>query len=502
MKRLESVLRDFAAAGFQVNKDAFEFLQRASENYDLKLLTQEVLGHLARVTPAKPIIDRELIRSIAERIGSSRLVTPLPIPPNAMATTIPLAKDISARLEIINDPSHRIGTKGSVDNFGTYFRDRFNRMSRILNERMEVRGASDISSALNSGQASVRFICMVKEKRDRKTHVLLDVEDEENQAMILVQREDRMTYEVARSVPLDQVVYIEAKRAKGEMFICTKIVLPDIPERKPNKSSDPICAALLSDMHVGSKIFMKDAFDRLMIWLNCRGDDKMHRELASRVKYVIIAGDIVDGVGIYPNQEEELSVADVYQQYKLAAEYIAQIPDYVEVILIPGNHDPTRQSLPQPQVASEFAEPVYRARRVCSLGNPAEIRLHDVRFLLYHGRSLDDVIATVPGMTFQSPHLAMEFLLRCRHVAPEYGKRTPIAPETVDQLVIENVPDVFHAGHIHINGLKKYRGTTIVNSGTWQNQTDYQKRMGLEPTPGWLPIIDLQTLEVTQVSFI
>jgi len=223
--------------------------------------------------------------------------------------------------------------------------------------------------------------------------------------------------------------------------------------------------------------------------------------LASRVKYVIIAGDIVDGVGIYPNQEEELSVADVYQQYRLAAEYIAQIPDYVEVILIPGNHDPTRQSLPQPQVASEFAEPVYTARRVCSLGNPAEIRLHDVRFLLYHGRSLDDVITSVPGMTFQAPHLAMEFLLRCRHVAPEYGKRTPIAPETVDQLVIGDVPDVFHAGHIHINGVKKYRGTTIVNSGTWQNQTDYQKRMGLEPTPGRLPVIDLQTLEVTQIAF-
>ena len=266
-------------------------------------------------------------------------------------------------------------------------------------------------------------------------------------------------------------------------------------------SVDVITVENTVDAHIGSKMFMKEAFNRVVMWLNCRLGNSRQRDLASRVKYVVIAGDLVDGVGIYPKQEDDLAITDVYKQYEVAAQYIEQIPDYIEVILIPGNHEPTRQSLPQPEVPREFAEPIYQSREVRSLGNPAEVSLHDIRFLLYHGRSLDDVMATIPGLTFQSPHLAMEFLLHCRHLAPEYGNRTRIAPESDDSLVIENVPDLFHSGHTHVNGVKWYRGTTIVNSGAWQKQTDYQKRMGLEPTPGILPVIDLQKMEVFPIDF-
>ncbi len=501
MSALEFALRALATAGFQVNREAFEFLQLAASNGDLGVVTEKILNYLASVRPPTPIIGKELIESITGRGPSVSTSSSLPICSNVMATSTPLAKDVSARLEVLNDPSRKIGSKGSIDNFAGYFRDRFHRLSKILKERIEVRGAGDIRSALKVHNGSARFICMIGGKRDRKTHVLLEVEDEEDQAVVLVQKEDRMNFDIAQSVPLDQVVYVEAKRGQRDIFICVKIVLPDIPDRKPAKSTEPVCAALLSDIHIGSKTFMKDVFQRLVIWLNCQGNDSRYRDLASRVKYVVIAGDIVDGVGIYPNQEDELEMADVYKQYQFAAQYIEQIPEYIELVLIPGNHDPTRQSLPQPQVGFEFAGPVYRARQVRSLGNPAEISLHGVRFLLYHGRSFDDIITGVPGMTFQTPQVAMEFVLRCRHLAPEYGKRTPIAPETEDHLVIESVPDVFHAGHIHVNGVKKYRGTTIVNSGTWQQQTEYQRRMGLEPTPGLLPIIDLHTLEVIQIPF-
>jgi DNA polymerase II small subunit len=96
----------------------------------------------------------------------------------------------------------------------------------------------------------------------------------------------------------------------------------------------------------------------------------------------------------------------------------------------------------------------------------------------------------------------MELELKCRHLAPEYGKRTSIAPLKVDHLVVEEAPDVFHSGHIHVNGWENYRGTLIVNSGAWQSQTDYQQRMGLEPTPGRLPVVNLQTLKLGVTDFI
>jgi len=171
------------------------------------------------------------------------------------------------------------------------------------------------------------------------------------------------------------------------------------------------------------------------------------------------------------------------------------------VILIPGNHDAVRQALPQPAIPKEYAEPVYEARKVLSLGNPAEVALKGVRFLLYHGRSLDDV-AAVPKMSFKTPEKSMEFLLKCRHLAPEYGSRTPIAPQTRDRLVIGQPPDVFQSGHVHVVGHEVYRGSLLVNCGAWQSQTEYQKRMGLEPTPGILPVLNLQTMHLELMNFL
>jgi DNA polymerase II small subunit len=99
------------------------------------------------------------------------------------------------------------------------------------------------------------------------------------------------------------------------------------------------------------------------------------------------------------------------------------------------------------------------------------------------------------------PEKAMKVLLQCRHLAPVYGGKTMLSPESRDPLVIEHVPDVFHAGHIHSLGYTNYRGVLIVNSGGWQEQTDYMRRLGFTPTPGKAPVVDLQTLEVSVVPF-
>jgi DNA polymerase II small subunit len=95
----------------------------------------------------------------------------------------------------------------------------------------------------------------------------------------------------------------------------------------------------------------------------------------------------------------------------------------------------------------------------------------------------------------------MELLLRCRHVAPIYGNSTPIAPEKEDRLVIASTPDVFQMGHIHVHGVKKYKGTTLIASGGWQAQTPFQKRVNLTPTVGVAPIMDLQTHAVVPLDF-
>jgi len=247
---------------------------------------------------------------------------------------------------------------------------------------------------------------------------------------------------------------------------------------------------------------MRKAFKRFILWLNGKMGNRRLKEIAFHVKYVIIAGDIVDGVGIYPKQIDELEIDDIYRQYDAAAKLIREIPEYIEVILIPGNHDACRRALPQPAIPREYAEPLYEAREIYSLGNPCMFSLYGVKVLVMHGRSLDDVISTVPGMSFERPDEAMKFLLQCRHLAPIYGSRTLIASEPKDHLVVERIPDIFHAGHVHMMSYDTYRGTTIVNSGAWQEQTEYQREMGHTPNPGIAPIIDLQNLKILPIDFV
>jgi DNA polymerase II small subunit len=266
-------------------------------------------------------------------------------------------------------------------------------------------------------------------------------------------------------------------------------------------ADEEVWAVLLSDMHVGSKKFLADSFGRVLDWLNLEIGDANQRAVAERTKYVIICGDLVDGIGVYPRQEQELAITDLYDQYREAAKYIARIPDYVETVIIPGNHDPVRQALPQPAIPKDFAAAIYECRSLISLGNPAEVSLHGVRVLLHHGRSLDDILSSVPDLDFTQPDKAMKLQLQCRHLAPEYGNRTSVAPGSIDQLVIDNVPDIFHSGHVHVVRYDNYRGSEIVNSGAWQAQTDYQKRVGLVPTPGILTAINLQNLQVRLINF-
>ncbi len=157
--------------------------------------------------------------------------------------------------------------------------------------------------------------------------------------------------------------------------------------------------------------------------------------------------------------------------------------------------------MPQPAIQKEYAEPLYECRKIYSIGSPSTLSLHGVNLLVCHGRSLDDVISTVPRMSFQAPDEAMKYLLQCRHIAPVYGLRTMIASERTDHLVIDQVPDIFQSGHVHMMAHSYYRGVLIVNSGAWQSQTDYQREMGHVPNPGIVPIVNLQNLEVVPMDF-
>jgi DNA polymerase II small subunit len=403
-----------------------------------------------------------------------------------------------SKLEIVSDPTDKIQPVG-IDGFSQLFKSRYEKLLRILRERPEARQLSKISD-LKSDKPG-RVAGLVYSKRATKNGVELVIDDVSGKLSALALGDE--TRKSANETALDQCVMLEIE-GKVDRFLIKSITQPDLPNRvvvSPSKKT--AYAVFLSDLHVGSNKFLEGAFTRFLEWLCGRGiQAEEDSEIIKRLKFVVVGGDIVDGVGVFPNQEYELTESNIYKQYEMVSNKIALIPPHLDVLVIPGNHDSTRQALPQPMIPRKYAESLYGLKNVKMLGDPAFVKLNGVSVLVYHGRSLDDVMATTPGLSYERPAEAMKVLLRARHLAPMFGSRTPIAPETEDHLVIEQVPDIFHAGHVHSVGIENYRGTLIINSGTWQAQTGYQANLGIMPRPGLVPIVNLATLEVMTREFL
>lgn len=499
------------AAGYQLNKEAFEFLTTLAAIEDPTEIMNKAVHQLETITEKPFFIEKNFLEQLiripepAKEIVEQQLETPLE-QSQVTSTKKPFnayAKGVEPKITLVEDPSTKVGSSGTIEDYLKYFQDRFKQLERILRQRIDVKSAASILDALRAQpNTRLKIVCMITDKRESKQKTILTVEDLKASATVLVPLNATESVQTkARQLLLDQVVCLSVMKSRSNLLIAEDIILPDVPQRNPHKAEVPVYAVLTSDMHVGSTKFTREAFSRFILWLNGKyGNDEI-KEIAGHVKYVLIAGDIVDGVGVYPNQIKELAVKDIHKQYRLASRYIEQIPDYIEVIITPGNHDAPRKALPQPAISNAFLETLQESRKVHSLGSPCYLNLHGVDVLMYHGRSLDDIISTVPGMTHNHPEKAMRLLLRSRHLAPLYGGKTPISAETKDPLIIDRVPDIFHAGHVHALEHASYRGVLVINSGCWQEQTDYMRRNNFTPTPAEAPVVNLQTLGISTVKF-
>jgi DNA polymerase II small subunit len=504
-ERLQRAVSFTISSGYQLDKDAFDFLNTAAKTKDPLYLMEEAVKKI-RDLPQKPLfIDRCFLEAMKQEpfaTEEKRLqISPASTTPKK--TFRPYAKEIEDDVKVLLDPTTKVCTTGSLNEYLEYFQDRFERLKKILRKRMDVKNAIPISVALKAPTKSkVNIIGMVTEKIESKERLFVKIEDLEANATVLVSpNRGKEIIEKARSLLNDQVVCVNAIKGNNDLLIAKDFILPEAPQKTPHKASVPVYAALMSDIHVGSNKFMEKEFNRFLRWLKGEDGNEKLREIAGHIKYLVVAGDIVDGIGIYPGQLEELTITDIYEQYREAAKFFEQIPEYINVIIIPGNHDASRKALPQPAIPKDYAEPLHEARKIYSLGNPSTVSLHGVELLAFHGRSLDDVAAVAPNVSFDTPDKSMKLLLQGRHLAPIYGERTPIAPEKRDFMVIERTPDIFHAGHVHVLKCNRYRGTLIVNSGAWQQQTDFQQKMGLNPTPGIVPLVNLQTSMISTLNF-
>ena len=385
-----------------------------------------------------------------------------------------------------------------VNGYHLLMKNRFSKYKQIMYDRQDSRKIIRISTLVqHTDQNEYKIAGLLKSRNKLDKSYEIELEDESTDLRLLVT--DGNNIRKVESFLIDQMVIADVVFSKKiGRFIVKNCYSLDVPAEvfQSVEGVEPVYGVFLSDIHVGSKTFLNREFQDFLNWINGRSGDL---EVVSKIRYVVIAGDVVDGIGVYPGQEEELTELNLSKQYDEFAGLMVQIPKSIKIFVSPGNHDATRQALPQPPIFKRYAKALYEMDNVILLGDPCLVRLHGVNTLVYHGQSLVDIVGSSPGITFDKPAEAMKVLLKARHLAPTHGS-TRVALEEDDKLVIKIVPNIFHCGHIHTVQTLKYKGTLLVNSGTWQDQTQFQKRMGIVPNPAIAVVVDLNSLKVKMMK--
>ena len=394
--------------------------------------------------------------------------------------------ELRTKVEIMDETDISDDDK-DVPEFLQYYNDRYDRMKKILMRRMEMKSATSIRrlESRDEGEEATT-IGMVNDKYSTQSGKwIVEIEDKTGTFKVLAgDREGELIVQ-------DEVIGVRGNLG-GDIIYANDIVRPDLPIPQGVKTTkEDVSAAYISDFHIGSEDTLNKRLDRFAEWLNSSE--------AQNVGYLVIPGDVVEGVGTYPGQEEELVITDIYKQYQKFEEWVEKVPEHIQILLGPGNHDITRLAEPQPRIAEEALPTISDFNNVHLVQNPQTVRLHAIRSkgiknLMYHGYSFDgqiDQIQSLRENAYDDPSRVMIDLLKRRHLAPTYGSNL-VAPEGKDNLVIEHEPDVFVAGHLHSHANESYKGVNVIASSTFQAQTDFQKRVGHEPDPGKVTLVNFK----------
>lgn len=403
--------------------------------------------------------------------------------------------------------------KRDIQDFVYFFNSRYKSIEAMLRQRQELENITTVSRIVNKREReNISLIAIVTEKKTTKNkNIILKVEDPTGAIKVLVNKNKPELYNLAEEIVLDEVIGIVGVNGENIIF-ANNILWPDVPaNRELKKYGEDVYAIFLSDLHVGSKNFLLGDFNKFLGWINGRLGDYQQKEIAAKVSYIFIVGDLVDGCGIYPEQDKELITKDIYQQYKECTELLKKIPSNINLIMCPGNHDALRIAEPQPQFYKDFSEPLYDLPNATLVSNPALVNICSSKdfpgfdVLMYHGYSFDYFVANVTPLRnrggYDRADLIMKFLLKRRHLAPTHTSTLYLPDVNQDPLVIKQIPDFFVTGHVHKSIAANYRNITLICGSCWQSKTTFQERVGHNPEPSRVPIVNLKTRDVKILRF-
>ncbi|HLF54002.1 MAG TPA: metallophosphoesterase [Candidatus Nanoarchaeia archaeon] len=510
------ILKTIRERGLLLEKDIFDLLS----NFNDVALAKTFLEGLERFSGQK-IITRSTLNKNFEYVQS--IVNKLPGENKHIVENIFVKLGIS--LEIRNekeivDKNSFMGSEGSsfqvlccdtsvkkkleVKDFVGSFRARYQQIQRFLMNRPELQQNLVSINKISNNRQSLAIIGIVTEKRVTKNkNIIIKFEDLTGTINGLVKFDNADVFKKAEELQLDDVVGIKASGNRDILFVYD-IFYPDAFIHQKIRFDREECVAFISDIHAGSKLHLGENVEKFIEWIN--GEDAT----AKKIKYLFIVGDNVDGVGVYPGQEESLSLKSLKEQYNLLASYLKRIPKRIKMFLCPGQHDASRVAEPQPIVDAEYAPELHNIDNLILVTNPARIKLFEgnkeFKILMYHGASIHSFIHNIPELremkAHRTPAKAVRHMLKRRHLAPMHSAVTYIPDADNDPLVISEVPDILATGEVHRLDIDNYNGCIIITGSCWQAKTPFEEKVGNIPVPCKVPVFNLHTRELKIFDFL
>ena len=504
------ILKTVRERGLLLEKEIFDLLNSFDDVNAAKMFLESLERFSGQKIITKSALTKnvEYIQNFVNNLqGENKASLERTIVKLGISFEIRKEKEIAPNAE--NKPSFSVfcadvskSQKIEVGDFVGNFRARYQQLQKILMCRPELQNLVSINK-ISSNRQSYSIIGMVSEKRITKNkNIILKFEDLTGEISALAKEGNEEVFAKANELQLDDIVAVKASGNRDLLFM-HEIIFPDahIPEKV--KFENETCLAFLSDVHAGSKMHLAKSFEKFIAWINSED------EIARKIKYLFFVGDNIDGVGIFPGQEDVIQLKSTREQYEMLASYLRRIPKRIITFMCPGQHDASRIAEPQPAPNKKYAAALYGIDNLILVTNPCLVKIlegqKEFKVLMYHGASVHSFINEIPelreGKAHQTPAKAVKQMLKRRHLAPSHSFVVYVPNAERDSLVISEVPDLLVTGEVHRLDIENYNGILIITGSCWQSQTPYEEKVGNMPDPCKVPVLNLKTRELKIFDF-
>lgn len=518
----KEVLKFFVEKGLLVDKEVLDFFSEITDEESTKLIIEKLKNHTQQ-----KIITKEIFLKNKEKVSELFLNLPKENQQNLEKLKIKLGLSIEISKEVlvssekekefsqlktignveVKNSNAFLNKKIEISDFNKYFRNRYNELKNILQEHSELKNLVSINK-ISGNISSVSVIGMISDKRITKnSNLIFEIEDFTGTTKVIVNQNKKEVYEKALDICLDSVIGFKCSGSNKVLF-ANDVVFPEsiLFERKKSPVEESV--AFIGDLHFGSNLFFEKSFLKFIDYLN---GNLQNSDESKKIKYLFIVGDLVAGIGNYPDQEKNLKIKNLEEQFIQVANLLDKIRKDITIIISTGNHDCVRLMEPQPVFDKKFAWPLYNLENVIITENPCIVNVgkkygfSGFNILTYHGFSFpyysDNVSSLIQEKAINFPDKIMAYLLKNRHLSPTHSTMTQHCPLEKDALLIRRIPDIFVAGHLHKSAISYYNNILLVSSSCWEAMTSYQEKRGNKPDFCKVPLFNLKTRKIKILDF-